>query len=192
MTNTRTLLGGVALVAATAAITSAVTTQVDPDTALAYTKPSAHHDVLDKLWGKWHYKIDLVSDDGEDETLAMDADYRWTMGGRFLIGNYEGYFGGESFLAKDILGHDNFRGEYESLWVDNNSTAFTLSTGTYDARKKTLTFKGVQDDVERNLRDQPFTFIYRFVDEDRFEIAISRPGPDGKLVTGTKVTATRR
>ena len=190
MTTARTLLCAAALVAATAAVTSAVTAQkaLEDD----HARPTPQHDVLDNLWGKWHYAVTIESGDGETEALTLDADYRWALGGRFLIGRYDGHVNGALFQAREILGYDSFRGEYRSVWVDNNTTAFTLSTGEYDARKRTLTFKGVQDDVEKNLRDQPFTFVYRFVDDDHFQIQVRRPGPGGTTVKTTNVNATRR
>lgn len=192
MTNTRTWLGGIALVALTAAVTSAVATQrADSDAAAKHSRPAPEHDVLDTLWGKWHFAVKIQADDGDVEVISLNADYRWELGGRFLIGSYDGYIDGQRFQAREILGYDSFRGEYRSFWVDNNSTAFTLASGKYDARKRTLTFEGVQDDVEKNLRDQPFTVSYRFVDHDRFDVEVWRPGPDGKMVKGTTVNATR-
>ncbi len=189
MTNARTLLCAAALVAVTAAVTSAVTTQEgDKD----YSKPTVHHDILDNLWGKWNYAVTIASDDGETEALILDADYRWALGGRFLVGRYDGYVDGGLFQAREILGYDSFRGEYRSVWVDNNTTAFTTSTGAYDARNKTLTFKGVQDNVDKNLRDEPFTFVYHFIDDDHFRIEVWRPDSAGKMVKGTTVNATRK
>ena len=190
MTTARTLLCAAALVAATAAVTGAVTAQkgLKGD----HSEPTPQHDVLDNLWGKWHYAVTIESGDGETEALTLDADYRWALGGRFLIGRYDGHVNGALFQAREILGYDSFRGEYRSVWVDNNTTAFTLSTGEYDARKRTLTFKGVQDDVEKNLRDQPFTLVYRFADDDHFQIQVRRPGPGGTTVKTTNVNATRR
>ncbi len=189
MTNARTLFCAAAVVAATAAITSAVTSQ-DGDRE-NHSKPTPHHDVLDNLWGKWHYAVTIESDKGPSEAITLDADYRWALGGRFLVGRFDGYVDGHLFQAREILGYDSFRGEYRSVWVDNKTTAFTLATGEYDALTKTLTFNGVQDDVENNLRDQPFRFVYSFVDNDHFQIQIWRPGPGGKMVMGTSVTATR-
>jgi len=45
--------------------------------------------------------------------------------------------------------------------------------------------------VEKNLRDQPFRFVYRFIDNDHFRIEIWRPGPGGRMVMGTSVNAIR-
>ncbi len=190
MTNARTLLCAAALVALTAAVTSAIATK--PGDEGEFSKPTPHHDILDNLWGKWQFAVTIESDDGETETLVLDADYRWALGGRFMIGGFDGYVDGGLFQAREILGYDSFRGEYRSVWVDNNTTAFTMSTGKYDGRTRTLTFKGVQDNVEKNIRDQPFTFVYRFIDDDHFEIEVWRPNEAGKMVKGTTVNATRK
>ena len=189
MTNPRTLLCAAALVGITA-VTSGVTTQ-EGDKG-GHSEPTIHHDILDKLWGKWQYAVTIDSADATNGPLMLDADYRWALGGRFLVGRYDGYVDGGLFQAREILGYDSFRGEYRSVWVDNNTTAFTLSTGEYDARTKTLTFKGVQDNVEKNLRDQPFTFVYHFINDDHFRIEVWRPNPAGKMVKGTTVNATRK
>lgn len=191
MTNTRNLLCGAALVAVTAAVTGVVTAWEGDQPSDGYSKPTPQHDVLDNLWGKWQYAVTIDSDDGPAEMLTLDADYRWILGGRFLIGSYDGYVNGGLFQAREVLGYDSFRGEYRSVWVDNRTTAMTISTGEYDALKKTLTFKGLQDDVEHDRRDQPFTFVYRFVNDDHFDIEIWRPGAGGKLVKRTSVKATR-
>ena len=186
MTNARTLLCAAALIAVTTAVTFAATQDGE------HSKPTVHHDILDKLWGKWNYVVTIGSEDGETEPLLLDADYRWALGGRFLVGRFDGYVDGGLFQAREILGYDSFRGEYRSVWVDNNTTAFTMATGAYDARTRTLTFKGVQDNVDKNIRDEPFRFVYRFVDDDHFRIEVWRPNPSGKMVKGTTVNASRK
>ena len=188
MTNARTMLCAAALVAVTAAVSSAVTQEGDNG---RHSEPTVHHDILDNLWGKWQYAV-TIDGNAANEPLILDADYRWALGGRFLVGRYDGYVDGSLFQAREILGYDSFRGEYRSVWVDNNTTAFTLSTGAYDARTKTLTFKGVQDNVEKNIRDEPFRFVYRFIDNDHFRVEIWRPNAAGKMVQGTTVNATRK
>ena len=189
MTNTRTLLCAATLLAVTAAVTIAATQASDRGD---HSNPTVHHDILDKLWGKWDYSVKIESDAGETESLVLEADYRWALGGRFLVGGFDGYIDGGLFQAKEILGYDSYRSEYRSVWVDNNTTAFTLATGEYIARTKTLTFKGVQDNVEKDVRDEPFTFVYRFLDNDHFQIEVWRPNPAGKMIKGTTVSATRK
>ncbi len=190
MPRTQTLMFAAALVVACAAITNLVAAQRSDGSQ--HSEPTPHHDILDNLWGEWQYAVTIESDDGETKALMLDADYRWALGGRFLVGRYDGYVDGGLFQAREILGYDSFRGEYRSVWVDNNTTAFTLATGEYDARTRTLTFKGVQDNVEKNRRDEPFRFVYRFIDDDHFRIEVWRPDSAGKMVKGTTVNATRK
>jgi len=193
MTRTRTFLYGLALVAATASITGTVTSQGgDEDSPTNYSRPTAEHDLLDRLWGKWTYDVTIAGPPGEQPLrLSLKADYSWVLGGRFLIGRYDGYVDGELFKGREILGYDVFRGEYRSVWIDNNTTAFTMSTGHYDREKDILTFDGTQDNVELNIRDQKFRTIFRFGDDDSFVMEVWRPGPNGRLAKRTVVTATR-
>ncbi len=193
MTRTRTILYGLALVAATAAITGTVTSQAKQDDATPdYSRPTAQHDLLDRLWGKWVYDVSIPGGPGKEPLrLSLKADYTWVLGGRFLIGRYDGYVDGELFKGREILGFDAFRGEYRSLWIDNNTTAFTISTGHFDRKKNILIFDGTQDDVERDLKDQKFRTIYRFGEVDSFVMEVWRPGPNGELAKRTVVTATR-
>jgi hypothetical protein len=74
MTNTRTLLCAATFLAVTAAVTIAATQASDSGD---HSNPTVHHDILDKLWGKWDYMLTIESDDGESESLVLEADYPW-------------------------------------------------------------------------------------------------------------------
>ncbi|MHC4218266.1 MAG: DUF1579 family protein [Planctomycetota bacterium] len=191
MSMLRTFLCGLTLVAATAVVTSQVVSQ-EADSWLKFSQPSAHHDILDRIAGKWDFQGTVWDSPGaEPETFTMNADYRWTLGGRFLIGNYVAYIGGERFEAKDVLGYDNFRGQYSGLWIDNETTAFTLSRGRYDQGRDTLILEGTQDDVGRKVKDEPFRFVYLLGGDDRMAIESFIPGDGGKMFRRVRVEATR-
>ncbi len=191
------VLGGASLGAITATIAALA---VSPGQSAgdgdrpSFSEPSEHHDVLERLAGRWSHEVKTwAAPDAQPEVTAATADYRWVYGGRFLIGRYEGYVRGALFNATDVLGYDNFRRQFNSFWIDNTTTAFTLATGQYSADKGELVFEGVQDDAERNLRDRKFRIVYRFVDADRMEIEVYRPRGDGgalqrtALVIGTRI-----
>lgn len=191
------VLGGASLGAITAAIAVAA---ISPGQSArdgdrpSFSEPSEHHDVLERLAGRWSHEVKTwAAPDAQAEVAAATADYRWVCGGRFLIGRYDGYINGAPFNAMDVLGYDNFRRQFNSFWIDNTTTAFTLATGQYAADKGELVFEGVQDDAERSLRDRKFRIVYRFVGADRMEIEVFRPGGEGgalqrtALVTGTRI-----
>jgi len=195
MSMPRAFLCGLALVGATAVVTSQVVSQdaaPEPESWRQYAVPSKQHDILDRLAGEWSHSATLWESPGaEPEVFTMTADYRWVLGGRFLIGQYSGYFGGEFFEAKDVLGYDNFRQQFNSLWIDNKTTSFTLASGHYDRHQDALILQGTQDDVERKVRDEPFKFVYRFGDDDRLVIEAFIPGPEGTMFRRIRVEATR-
>ena len=195
LTQNTLFICGLAVIIAATAITTQVISQTASDredTWAKYSVPSKHHDVLDRIAGKWDHQVTVWETPGADpEHLALTADYRWLFGGRFLVGEYDGYVMGELFQAKELLGYDNYRQQYNSIWIDNMTTAFTHGTGHYDARQKALILEGVQDDVERGVRDEKFRFIYRFLDADNMTIELWRPDQGGKMFQAAKIAATR-
>jgi len=185
------LLSSLASAAAAAALTTAVLSQSAGPSA-DFASPGPEHKVLERLAGEWVFAVDLGPRQGrEAESLELDVDYRWALGGRFLIGSYEGWINGERFTAREVLGYDRYRDRFESLWVDNTSTGFTTSTGTWDERNRTLTWEGVQDDPAADLKDQPFKITYRFDKSSEDFTAEVEHDRDGKMEIVTKVRATR-
>jgi hypothetical protein len=195
MSISRAFLCGLTLVGATAVVTTQVVSQdaaPEPATWQQYAVPSNQHDILDRLAGKWDHHVTVWESPGaEPEAFDMTTDYRWMLGGRFLLGTYRGYVAGEYFEDRDLRGYDNFRQQFNSVWMDNKSTAFTLSSGRYDQRQDALILEGTQDDVARKVRDEPFRFVYRFASDDRIEIDVLVPGPQGKMFRRIRVEATR-
>ena len=195
MSTPSAILCGLSLVGATAVVTSQVVSQdATPEVTpwQQYAEPSKQHDILDRLAGEWSHHVTVWESPGtEPEVFDLTADYRWILGGRFLVGSYTGYVAGERFEARDMLGYDNFRQQFNSVWIDNKTTAFTLASGHYDRRQDALILEGTQDDVDRKVRDEPFRFIYRFGGDDRLVMEVFIPGPQGKMFRRLKVEATR-
>jgi hypothetical protein len=194
MTKTRAFLGAVALVGATAAVTATVLPQQadSKDTWTKYCVRCLQHGVLDQAAGKWEHRVKVYeSAKAEAGEAVLTADYRWIYGGRYLVGEYDGFVGGEVFNAKEVLGYDNFRQEFWSIWLDNSSTTYALSRGKYDEKTKTLTFEGTQDNLERGVRDEKFRIVYQFAGPSEMSIEIHRPGPDGKLAKAVEVKGTK-
>ena len=90
-----------------------------------------------------------------------------------------------------MLGYDRFRKQFNDLWIDNKTTAFQLCTGQYKERSRTLTFEGVANNIERGGAEQRFRISYKFRDDDRIEIDVSREGEDGRMHRRAQIQATR-
>ena len=124
------------------------------------------------------------------EEVLESCRYEWTMGGRFLVGEYTGDRGRDVFRGREVIGYDSFRQEYRWFWVNNMTTGFTLATGHNDKKTRTLTMEGVQDDIEQGLRDQPFKVVYKYVNDNEMSIEVYKT-VGGKLYKRAKVRSVR-
>lgn len=198
----------VALTAATAFITTHVVSQESkaptqqpqqPDPAqmeqqwMKYAQPTAHHKKLDVFIGEWDQVVKMWWYPGaEPQITTSTATYEWIMDGRFVQGHYNGEFQGETFKGMDLLGYDNFRERYISLWVDNMTTAFMTAHGKFNAAGTELQMRGTHDDVMTAEKDKPFKSVTRIVDEDTVVYESYAMGPDGEFFKSLEVTSTRK
>jgi hypothetical protein len=115
--------------------------------------PGPHHAQLAKLAGD--YDIELKWRMGPDQpwnTNAYEAHREMVMDGRQLQEVIEGEFMGQPFRGESIVGYDNVRGEYHSVWFDNMGTGMMYVTGTADD-SGAVTFEGTCSDpwtMEKN------------------------------------------
>lgn len=195
MSAINTTLAAAVLVAATAAITTRVVSQsssAPAETLKRYGMPVQQHEILDQLAGRWEQQVQVwAAPDARPEDSRLNANYRWILGGRFLIGELEGYIAGDMFSAREMLGYDAYRGEFTQVWIDNRTTAFTVARGQYRENDKSIVLDGTEDDVQRNLRDQPFRISYRFAGDNEVIIKLERPDATGKLFRRAEVRAMR-
>lgn len=108
------------------------------------TTPGEAHKVLNDLVGNWDYTMThKMAKDAPEQTSTGTSENKWILDGRFLKQKVTGEFdmGGEKkrFEGIAVLGHDNVKGEYTSLWIDNMNTTMMQTTGKYDAATRTLT-----------------------------------------------------
>jgi Protein of unknown function (DUF1579) len=100
-------------------------------------KASAELAVLKKLVGAW----DATMDQGGMKSKGTMT-YKMEVGGAWLVGDFEGDFGGTKFNGKGLDSYDANKKKYVSVWVDSMSTAPMTMEGSFDAATKTMTMSG--------------------------------------------------
>ena len=115
-------------------------------------KPGKQHDHLKRLVGTW---------DAETESGKGTMTYKMGLGGLWLIGDFEGEFGGMKFQGKGLDTYDSATKKYRSVWVDSFSTAPRIMEGNLDKDDKVMTMTGEgrgpddkPDQVQVDHRDQ--------------------------------------
>jgi len=108
-----------------------------------FSTPNENHKVLDTLVGDWDYTIKWwMSPDAKPEESKGTSGIEWIMGGRFIEQTVEGTSMGQPFEGMGIMGYDNEKKQYQSVWIDNMGTGVMTGSGSYDPNTKTLTDQG--------------------------------------------------
>lgn len=157
-----------------------------------YSTPGEHHQMLNEMAGKWTHKVTMwMTPDGPPMESTATSTAALSMDGRWLEETFEGNMWGMPFEGHNLLGYDNFRNEYVSVWRDNLSTAAMVSRGTFDPATKTLTMTATMDDFMSGARDVPVRQVTTVADPTHATMEMFVPGPDGKEFRTMRIEATK-
>lgn len=158
-----------------------------------YGQPGEHHKLFTRYVGKWKHTDRMWMDPSQPPiTSEGTTEYRLTMGGRYLVQEYSGAFMGQPFNGMAIVGYDNFREEFKSVWIDSAGTGMMTMTGKFDATKNTLSMSGKMDEPMTGERDKTFKMVDHFVDDDTLVSEMYDTIPGKGLVKVMEITATRQ
>lgn len=105
--------------------------------AQEFPKPGPEHEMLKKLEGNWEATMKA----GPMESKGTMT-YKMELGGMWLVGNFEGEFGGQKFSGKGLDSYDPMKKKFVGSWYDSMSASPMMMEGTYDKEKKTMTMMG--------------------------------------------------
>lgn len=155
--------------------------------------PGEHHDHLKPLAGEWttKSKFRMAADQPWMES-AGESSIRWVLSGRFLLEDVKGDMGGQIFEGMGLYGYDNYRKEYNSIWMDSMGTSYTPATGQCDASAKTFTYIGTYDDPGKDQKGVKYRIVKKVVDDKSFVMEMHSPGQDGKEFLSFEIAYTRK
>jgi hypothetical protein len=149
--------------------------------ARAQETPPPGKDHLNQLVGTW----DAVSEFGNG-TMT----YKMGLGGQWLIGDYEGEFGGMKFEGKGLDTYDSGTKRYRSVWVDSLTTGPRIMEGTLDKDNKVMTMTGEGPGHEG--KPGKFKSITEIKDADTVNFTLFMADKDGKEQPVVKITYKRK
>ena len=144
-------------------------------------KPTQEHDHLKRLVGTW---------DAETEVGKGTMTYKMGLGGLWLIGDFEGEFGGMKFQGKSLDTYDSATKKYRSVWVDSFSTAPRITEGSLDKDNKVMTMTGEGPGQEGKMAK--FKSITEIKDADTVNFSLFMVDKDGKEQPMVKITYKRK
>ncbi|MGD8453027.1 MAG: DUF1579 domain-containing protein [Phycisphaerae bacterium] len=96
-----------------------------------------------------------------------EAVFKTILDGRYLQQDYKCDAPEMAFDGLDLIGYDNLKKKYVSLWIDSMSTGMYLSLGSPDATGKVVTYYGFTDDPMTGERDKMSRTVWREESSDR-------------------------
>lgn len=156
-----------------------------------FSTPNENHKVLDPLAGDWDYSIKLwMSPDATPEESKGTSNITWIMGGRFIEQKVEGTSMRQPFEGMGIMGYDNEKKQYQSVWIDNMGTGVMTGSGSYDPNTKTLTDQGTFSCPAEG--EKSYRGVLTMIDNDNFTYEWYMAGPDGNEFRAMEIVYTRK
>jgi hypothetical protein len=128
--------------------------------------PGAGHKALEHFAGDWQADVKCWMDpNGAPEQSRATARAAWIMGGRFLQEEFQGQMMGKPFNGRTLLGYNNVKKAYQSVWVDDMSTGMFVSEGQGDGKQ--ITLEGHSSCAATGRTNVPMRIVMRVISPDK-------------------------
>jgi len=158
----------------------------------AYATPNENHEILKALEGNWKAEVKMWMDPAaEPEVSEGTAESTMILGGRYLEQKFNGTAMGQPFEGRGLIGYDNLRKEYRSVWADTMSTGIMVSSGVYNKDDKTISEKGTMSCPIMG-GDRDYRAVTTFIDNDHYTYESFMNDESGKEMKTMLITYTRQ
>jgi len=155
----------------------------------AAAKPGPSHKALDALVGDWQAEVKCWAEPGgSPEVSEATAKTRWTLDGHFVEEEFHGKMMGRSFTGRSLLGYDNTKQTYNSVWVSDMQTSMFTCEGKGENGNKVITLEGTTNCPGTGQKNIPMKTVYRVLGPDKhlFEMYDGSKGNKTMEITYTR------
>jgi hypothetical protein len=160
-----------------------------------YAKTGEEHRRLEDFVGKWNCDVKFwMPGAPEPEMMKATADWHWILNKHFLEETVNGPAdqpGQPPFEGRGLMGYDNLKKEYVSIWIDNMGTGFQIAHGPAAKDPNNFTFEAEASDPMSNNKNAKYRCTVNVIDKNKHVYTQFGPGPDGKEYKQLEITYTR-
>ena len=130
--------------------------------------PGPAHKALGALIGNWKADVKCWHEPGgQPEVSQGTAKCSWILNGRFLEEEFHGEMMGKPFTGKSLMGFDNTKQTFSTVWVSDMGTSTFCSEGKGDSGYKTITLEGKATCAATGEKDVPMKSVFRIQGPDK-------------------------
>src|ERR1041385_3177440 len=130
--------------------------------------PGPAHKALQALTGNWKAEVKCWMDPGgQPEVTQGTAKENFTLNGRCLEEEFHGQMMGKSFTGKTLLGYDNTKQTFNSVWISDTQTSMFTSEGKGDGGNKVITLEGKANCPATGRKDIPMKTVLRVLSPEK-------------------------
>ena len=157
----------------------------------AYMTPGDVHKMIAESDGEWNLDITMWMDPKAPPTKSTaTCKNEMIMGGRYQLSKTTGDMMGMPFEGMGLVGFDNAKKIFTSIWVDNFGTGTTTLEGPWDPKTKSITFKGKMVDPMTG-KDIMARQVIKFIDIDNQQMEMY-DNKNGKETKTMEIEFTRK
>ena len=154
--------------------------------------PGPAHKALDAFVGNWKAEVKSWCEPGGAPHVSQaTAKSSWTLNGRFVEGEFHGEMMGKPFTGRSLLGYDNTKQKFNSVWVSDIQTSMFTSEGKGDSGNKVITLEGKGDCPATGRKDVPMKQVFRVLGPNNYTFEMF-DGSKGENARTMEITYTRK
>jgi Protein of unknown function (DUF1579) len=158
----------------------------------AAATPGPAHQALNALVGNWKAEVKCwMEPGGAPEVSEATAKANWILDGHFLEEEFHGEMKGKPFTGRSLMGYDNTKQTFNSVWVSDMQTSMFTTEGKGEKGNKVITLEGKATCAATGRRDVPMKTVFRVISPDMhvFEMFDGSRGANAKTM---EITYTRQ
>jgi hypothetical protein len=154
--------------------------------------PGPAHKALDAFVGNWKAEVKCWCEPGGTPKVTQGtAKASWALNGHFLEEEFHGEMMGKPFTGRSLMGYDNIKQTFNTVWVSDSQTSMFTSEGKGENGNKVITLEGKGNCPATGRKDIPMKTVFHVISPDKhvFEMFDGSKGENAKTM---EITYTRK
>src|SRR5260221_1698473 len=149
--------------------------------------PGPAHKALEAFVGNWKAEVKCWMEPGGPPNVSQGtAKTSWMLNGHFLDEEFHGEMMGKPFTGRSLMGYDNIKQTFNTVWVSDMQTSIFTSEGKGENGNKVITLEGKASCAATGQKDVPMKSVFRVLSPDKHVFEMFNDGAKTMEITYTR------